>query len=271
MVIDPGRPVRAGPLRAGTGRSSGEPPSRPRGVRVVVVSDQGLIAEAVAAALRQAGLDARSAGSALGGGGGPALADVPCGPRGPSMVGIALLEADHTDLLQAVEQLFASAPQVRWIVLTGVPAGPLWGAVLEAGAVRVMERTAGLDELAAAADEVARDSPEAGEDEDALREAWDRAQAADSDAALLSLLTPAEREVLDLLYAGNAVREVAARRGVTVATTRDQVQAVLRKWGVSSQLAAVARYAEMREGTDEPGVPDQPDEPGEPGESGESG
>ena len=54
-------------------------------------------------------------------------------------------------------------------------------------------------------------------------------------------LTQREREVLALLIDGLAAEEIAETRYVALTTVRSQIRSVLRKLGVRSQLAAVAR------------------------------
>lgn len=71
------------------------------------------------------------------------------------------------------------------------------------------------------------------------REAEERAR-----RAVLDGLTRTERGVLARLMAGDSAEEIAAARVVSVATTRTQIQAILRKLGVNSQLAAVAAARE---------------------------
>lgn len=58
--------------------------------------------------------------------------------------------------------------------------------------------------------------------------------------ALLELLTPREREVLDHLRLGHTTDEIAKADHVARSTVRAQVARVLRKLEVSTQLAAVA-------------------------------
>nr|WP_253945550.1 helix-turn-helix transcriptional regulator [Nocardioides sp. zg-DK7169] len=67
-------------------------------------------------------------------------------------------------------------------------------------------------------------------------------------------LTRRELTILGLLYAGDNVGRIAAQLGVSEATVRSQVRAVLRKLAVNSQLAAVAAYASLVE---ERRVPDR--------------
>jgi DNA-binding CsgD family transcriptional regulator len=54
-------------------------------------------------------------------------------------------------------------------------------------------------------------------------------------------LTPREREVLELLGAGEDARQIAVALGITVATVRTHIRHILRTLGVHTQLAAVVR------------------------------
>jgi len=54
-------------------------------------------------------------------------------------------------------------------------------------------------------------------------------------------LTPRQREVLDLLGAGESARQIADTLGITVATVRTHIRHILRTLGVHTQLAAVVR------------------------------
>ena len=60
-------------------------------------------------------------------------------------------------------------------------------------------------------------------------------------------LTPREHEVLTLLHAGEPVAQIAQLLGVSPATVRTQVKAVLRKLQVNSQLGAVAALGDLLE------------------------
>jgi DNA-binding NarL/FixJ family response regulator len=91
-----------------------------------------------------------------------------------------------------------------------------------------------------------------------LEDSWHRAQARRADLAdRLGRLTPREREILHLLYAGASVARIAETSKVTRATVRSQVKAVLRKLDVKTQLAAVAALDDALDGRDG-GVPAPP-------------
>lgn len=53
-------------------------------------------------------------------------------------------------------------------------------------------------------------------------------------------LTPAEREVTELLLAGESNAEIAARRGTHIATVAKQVASIFSKLGVRSRLELFA-------------------------------
>ena len=67
------------------------------------------------------------------------------------------------------------------------------------------------------------------------------ARAADSERlAPFARLTPRERQVLGELMDGRSAQEIASATPVALATVRTQIRGILRKLGVSTQLAAVA-------------------------------
>jgi DNA-binding NarL/FixJ family response regulator len=84
------------------------------------------------------------------------------------------------------------------------------------------------------------------------------ARAADSERlAPFARLTPRERHVLLELMEGRSAQEIAAATPVALATVRTQIRGILRKLGVSTQLAAVA-LARRSGWHPEPGQDHQP-------------
>lgn len=134
----------------------------------------------------------------------------------------------------------------RVLVLTGVTDRVRKARCLRSGAVAVVGKHRSFDELRAAiGTAVAGDellSPHEREEElawlrseDALRRGLRRG---------FEELTPREEEVLGGLLHGHAVDEIADKAVVAPSTVRSQVRSILRKLGVNSQLAAVARARE---------------------------
>lgn len=130
------------------------------------------------------------------------------------------------------------------VVLTTAPRDGLWGALLEAGAAAVLAADADSDMIEGALQDAADGRPghSPAEIEGLLAQWHLMRDERDRMRRLVASLTMREHEVLDLLYDGATVTEIAACFGVAQATVRSQVKAILRKFEVGSQLAAVAAY-----------------------------
>ncbi len=130
------------------------------------------------------------------------------------------------------------------VVLTSAPRGGLWGALLEAGAVAVLSDETHSDAI----EDTLRDAAEGrrghtpGEAEGLVAQWHLMREGRERMHRLVRSLTAREHEVLELLYDGAPVAEIASRFGVAQTTVRTQVKSILRKFEVGSQLAAVAAY-----------------------------
>jgi DNA-binding NarL/FixJ family response regulator len=60
---------------------------------------------------------------------------------------------------------------------------------------------------------------------------------------LLKILTPEEREMMDLLSKGHSDKEIAAMLGLSSRAVHDRVEIILLKFGVDSRLEAVLSWA----------------------------
>jgi DNA-binding NarL/FixJ family response regulator len=215
--------------------------------RVAVTSDQSLVAEAVRTALLSRGFEA---------------VVVPwAGGRNTSGSGrVAAVAADVALMLADLEpaarlreaQSLVQDSGTTWLLLTGAARGPLWGAMLECGVALIKPSSTSLDEVV----EVLRDLTEGGvpsapEGRDELVREW-RAARSEKEVLIerMRSLTARERTVLRLLYAGDGVRTIAGLLGVSEATVRSHVKAVLHKLEVSSQLAAVAAFGWLQDDPD---------------------
>lgn len=206
---------------------------------IAVTSDRSLVADAVGAALTGNGfaivripwpsaLPERAPGW-------PPGTDVP-------ELGLILCDLDPA-AVDAARWVAASYP-TRWLLLTDAPRGPLWGAMIDAGVVAILESSSTFADVLDAIAALRKGGLEYElSDRNGLVEAWRREQAERADArAKLSLLTHREREVLLMIHLGHTVGEIAAMNGVAPSTVRSQVRSVLRKLGVNSQLAASALF-----------------------------
>jgi DNA-binding NarL/FixJ family response regulator len=205
-------------------------------LRVAVASDQSLVADAVAMALESRGF----AATTLRWPGSTGTSRAPR-PRHRYDAGVLISDLDRWSRIRAAG-LLLSGVATRWLVLTGAPHGPLWGAVLDAGAEVVVPSSLGVDEIADLTDRIAQDGWPAPEPwRLRLVDEWhelheQRAQLVER----FSALTPREREVLGLLHDGEMVADIAGLLEITEATVRSQVKSILRKLGVNNQLGAVA-------------------------------
>lgn len=182
--------------------------------------------------------------------------------RGITVTATAATDADPTDLLLGepmtwlvvtdlddwthLDEVCALVRGVRLpgVALTAAPRGGLWGALLEAGAVEVLPADTGSDAIEGALRDAAegRHGHTPGEVEGLITQWHLLRDGRERMRRLVRSLTVREHEVLELLYDGATVAEIAARFGVAQTTVRTQVKSILRKFEVGSQLAAVAAY-----------------------------
>ncbi|MGH9296431.1 MAG: LuxR C-terminal-related transcriptional regulator, partial [Acidimicrobiales bacterium] len=116
------------------------------------------------------------------------------------------------------------------------------GECIELGAAGWVPKSASYDVLLAAVQAVASGQPLLSPTEkDRYLRAWRESRERRSKAlAPFAQLSRREGEVLGMLIKGISVDRIAAESYVSETTVRTQVQAVLRKLGVNSQLEAVA-------------------------------
>lgn len=217
-------------------------PQETRRPRIAVASEQSLVAEAVKVALVSRNFETGTVRWP-----GATRLRHPA-PRLRYDAGLLLSDLDRVDRLRAAMTV-TERLQTPWVVLTGAPEGPLWGAVLAAGAAVVLPSDTPLEEVVEllSAIVIGRQIRTSEGREDLIL-AWKQLQARREDlAARMESLTPREREVLTLLHAGDTVAGIAHLLEIAPATVRSQVKAVLRKLDVNSQLAAVAAYGSMLE------------------------
>ncbi|HZG05527.1 MAG TPA: response regulator transcription factor [Streptomyces sp.] len=204
-------------------------PSSPRPIRVVLVEDHDMVAEAIGMALDQAAdmeVVARSRSIAS------ALADTRrCRPD----VVVLDRRLPDGDGITAIGRL-GEAAHTRVLVLTGEATAAVVTRVIEAGGAGLVLKSSRLDELEAAVRQVAAGEVVVGQG--LLGGVLDRLTGRVRGAG--ATLTPRERETLLLLAEGVGTREIGERLGVAYNTARNHVQRVLEKLGARSKLEAVA-------------------------------
>lgn len=205
--------------------------------RVLIVEDHALVALSLQVALSARGWIVDTTD-------GPAADDVIDHAHrfGPRSVLLDIRLGDSVGCgIDLIAPLRASGATV--VMLTAETDQAVLAACLEAGAAGWIGKDASLDEVEAALGDARDGLPLIGRNvREAMLEEL-RAHRASQQTALSPFeeLTQREREVLALLIDGLSAEEIADTRYVALTTVRSQIRSVLRKLGVRSQLAAVAR------------------------------
>lgn len=195
-------------------------------IRVVLVEDHDMVAEAMTLAIQQVDdieVVARARSIAT------AVAEVD--EHSPDVVLLDRRLPDG-DAVEAIAQL--SALGTRVLVLTGEATASVAARVAEAGGAGLLLKSAGLDELMAAVRRVADGDVVFGAE--FLAGVLNRLTGRTPSATL----TARERQALHQLADGASTAELAQRLGVAHNTARNHVQRVLEKLGARSKLEAVA-------------------------------
>jgi len=204
--------------------------------RLVIVEDHELLATSLAVVLRQQGMDVETVS-------GPSVDVVVDTIRrlAPVLVLLDLnLGPPLGSGLDLIRPLSEAGGQV--VMMTGVVERARLGACLEAGAVGVVSKSAGFDELVeairrAVAGEALLTSHQR---QILLGELQAGRQADQQRAAPFAALSPREQAVLARLVNGETAEAIAEVSYVSLATVRSQIRSILNKLDVRSQLAAVA-------------------------------
>lgn len=130
----------------------------------------------------------------------------------------------------------------RVVIMTGVTDRPRLAACVEAGAIGIISKTDGFDELVDAIRRAADGEQILSERQrqDLLADLRSQRQADSARLAPFEALTAREQAVLAGLVAGESAETIAAKSYVSLSTVRTQIRSVLQKLGVNSQLTAVA-------------------------------
>ncbi|MCX4787242.1 MULTISPECIES: helix-turn-helix transcriptional regulator [unclassified Streptomyces] len=210
------------------------------GVRLMVVDDHRLLAEALASALKLRGHRVLAAAAPTTG-----AADLVVS-RAPDVCLFGTALPAEPGVFDPIVRIRRERPQVAVVVLGPVPSPRGIAAAFAAGAagyVRHDERMEGVERAmvkarageAAVAPQLLQGAfaellnPAAGPDDEGQR--------------LLELLTPREIEVLVRVAEGQDTRLIAAGMRIASSTARTHVQRVLMKLGVGSRLEAAALAA----------------------------
>lgn len=202
----------------------------PEPIRVVLVEDHDMVAEAIGLALDQAAdmeIVARAHSIAT------AIEDTRQWQPDVVVLDRRLPDGDG---ISAISQLEEAAPKVRVLVLTGEASPSVAVRVAEAGGAGLVLKSSRLKELEAAVRQVAAGEVVFGVG--LLAGVLDRLTGRVRGAG--AALTAREHETLLLLAEGASTGEISERLGVAHNTARNHIQRVLEKLGARSKLEAVA-------------------------------
>lgn len=202
--------------------------AEPDPVRVLLVEDHDMVAEAL-----QLALDRADGITVVGRARSRAEAVADAREHAPDVVVLDRRLADG-DSLSVIAELGSAGARV--LVLTGDATPAVAVQVAQAGGAGLLFKSSQLGVLEAAVRDVAAGGvvfePEL------LPGVFDRLTGRGPAGG--SALTARERETLDLLAEGATTEEIGRRLGVSRNTTRNHVQRVLEKLGARSKLEAVA-------------------------------
>ncbi|MET9497880.1 response regulator transcription factor [Streptomyces sp. NPDC006552] len=200
-----------------------------RQVRVLLVEDHDMVAEAISLALERSGdltVVGRVATVAA------ALADA---ERAKPDVVVMDRRLPDGDGVAAIADVLALLPDARVLVLAGEGSASVAARVAESGGAGLILKESGLSELEDAVRRVAAGEVVFGQDllAGVLERLTGRTPGVGAN------LTPRERQVLQLLAEGRTTAEISEELGVALNTGRNHVQRVLEKLQARSQLEAV--------------------------------
>ena len=203
-------------------------------IRVLVIEDHRLVAQGLEMGLRAGGFEVRSTE------GTPGTLPALLAEFSPDVVLLDLHLADGRSGMDLLPSLVS--PSRRVIVLTGESDPVVLAEALEGGADAILEKSVPFSELVQEITgilETRSDKARARRDQ-VLRLA--RAARAEQKRRLAPfvVLTRREEAVLAMLIEGVPAAGIAERSYVSLATVRSQIQSILTKLGVGSQLAAVS-------------------------------
>lgn len=198
-------------------------------IRVLLVDDHAVVRQGLRAFL-QLQPDVEIVGEAASG---PAATEAAASGR-PDVVLMDLVMPEG-DGVQAIRSMAASAPGARVLVLSSFADDERVFAAMQAGAAGYLLKDVEPDRLADAIREVHRGQPVLHPEVAArlMRRLSDPASTGGGE-----LLTPREREVLQLVVEGFANKQIARRLGITEKTVKTHVSSVLRKLGVADRTGA---------------------------------
>ena len=156
-------------------------------------------------------------------------------------VGVIDIDLPDGKGVELIRELREVNPRCKALVLTGSASNRDLAEAVEAGAAGLMQKTAPLEEIIAAACRLGRGEQLLTPREviEMLRLAGEHREQSRQAQRALGSLTRREREVLQALAEGLSDKEIAQRLSISTETARNHVANLLGKLGVESRLQAL--------------------------------
>jgi two-component system response regulator DevR len=211
-------------------------------IKVLIVDDQRIVAEAVATLLNgHAGIEVigwvKTAADAAG--------LVAAGRADAVIIDYRL---SHEAWAHTTAAIRLNRPETAVIVINADEDDEVLLDAIEAGVTRYMVRSASTEDLVAAVVAAAGDENTplpARALATALVRQREQIRSLSERTRLLAHLTPREREILDMMIQGLGNRAMASQLGIGYSTVRSHVSGLLGKLGVHSKLEAVAKARQL--------------------------
>jgi DNA-binding NarL/FixJ family response regulator len=210
-------------------------PQRVDSIAVLVVDDHEVVRRGLLAFL-DGEPDIDVVGQAAGGAQAlDLLAAMDAGGRRPDVV-VMDLQMEPVDGIESTRRIRALYDDVEVVALTSFADGERVHAALKAGASGYVLKTSDADDVAAAVRAARRGVLQI--DPVVARRLMSSHRAPGDDGARISELTPRELDVLRLVAAGKANKQIAAELTISERTARTHVSRILRKLRLSSRTQA---------------------------------
>ena len=199
--------------------------------RVLIVDDHPLFRDALEVALDRAGLgkiETSQAGSLS-----EALPEL---EKAPASLVLLDLNMSDTEGFDGLTRLLAASKDARVAIVSATETAEAFATAKALGASAYLPKSLSLDDLTAALGRTLQGEdwyPE-GAEEESISEA----------ARKVAELTPAQRRVLNGLAAGLLNKQIAYEMGISDATVKAHMTAIMRKLGATNRTQALLIYRE---------------------------
>ena len=203
--------------------------------RVAIIMEIGLFRDALARAVRRAGLEVVEAAE-----------PIPVAKTLQELeADVVLVDVSRRGGLEALRTIASVAPEIRLLAVAVPDREPDVLACIEAGAAGYVLRDASLEELADAARRAVRDEPHASPHVIATLMRRVAALSAHGRNGGVRELTTRELEVVQLIEKGLSNKEIATQLSIAVTTVKNHVHSILEKLGVQrrGEVASIVRGA----------------------------